>query len=151
MTDMTSTTGAWARAEHPRDLSGRFDEKEHTAPEAFLITGVPEHLRARQAVIAGVPWHLRTDLTPTSAADNPLLVEYLSAQVDHGDTAERWAEAINAYFDGDENPRNDDDVFTIVHQVIGAPNSYGDVDHWHARTAAWRDHALAALAADDTV
>ena len=90
-----------------------------------------------------------TSLTPATDADNPLLVEYLSAQAEHGDTAERWAEAISAYFDGDENPRNDDDVFTIVSDTLGAPLSLGDVDHWHARTAAWRDHALATLAAED--
>ena len=89
-----------------------------------------------------------TNLALTTDADNPLLVEYLSAQAEHGDTAERWAEAINAYFDGDENPRNDDDVFTIVSDTLGTPGSVGDVDHWHARTAAWRDHALATLATE---
>ena len=135
--EQTSSRDPWAPDEQqPREGSGRFGTKVQTVPETALITAVP--------------WHLRVNVTPTSAADNPLLVEYLSAQAEHGDTAERWVEAINAYFDADENPRNDDDVFTIVEQTVGSPRSLADVDHWTARTHAWRDHALAALAADDT-
>lgn len=136
MTGMAPTLipGRWSSELHPRTGDGRFDSKEQTAPEANLITGVP--------------WHLRANLTPTSEADNPLLVEYLSAQAENGDTAERWAEAINAYFDGDERPRDDDDVYTVVRQTVGSPRDDGDVDHWNARTAAWRDHALTALGAD---
>lgn len=136
MTGMTPTLtpGRWSSQLHPRSTDGRFDTKTQTAPEAELITGLP--------------WHLRTNLAPTSEADNPLLVQYLSAQVENGDTAERWAEAINAYFDGDEGPRDTDEVYTIVRQTIGTPLHNGDVEHWHARTASWRDHALAALAAD---
>lgn len=84
---------------------------------------------------------------PTLTTENPLLAEYLAAQVRFGDTAERWVEAINAYFDGDENPRNDDDVFTIVSDTLGTPSSLGDVEYWHARTKAWREHALATLTA----
>ena len=130
----TLTPGRWSSELHPRSTDGRFDTKHQTAPETELI--------------ASVPWHLRVNLTPTSEADNPLLVEYLSAQAESGDTAERWVDAINAYFDGDERPRDDDDVYTIVRQTVGTPRHEGDVDHWRARTAAWREHALAALAAD---
>lgn len=136
MTGMTATLtpGRWSSELHPRSSDGRFDAKEPSAPEARLITGVP--------------WHLRSNLTPTSEADNPLLVEYLSAQAENGDTAERWAEAIAAYFDGDERPRDDDGVYTLVRQVIGSPRHEGDVEHWHARTAAWRDHAFEALTSE---
>lgn len=85
-------------------------------------------------------------LVPALVTDSPLFAEYRNSRATHRDTAERWAEAINAYFDGEENPRNDDDVFTVVCDILGTPSHSGDVEHWHARTAAWRNHALAALA-----
>lgn len=136
MTSMTATltSGRWSSELHPRTVDGRFGTKDPSAPEASLITGVP--------------WHLRNDLVPTSEADNPLLVEYLSAQAENGDTAERWVEAIDAYFDGEENPRDDDGVYSIIREVIGTPHDEGDVTHWMARTAAWQKHALDALAAE---
>ena len=136
MTSMTSTlsSGRWASDLHPRTPDGRFGSKDPSAPEATLITGVP--------------WHLRNNLEPTSEADNPLLVEYLTAQTENGDSAERWEEAINAYFDGDENPRDDDGVYSTVREAIGTPRDEDDVAHWTARTAAWRKHALDVLATE---
>lgn len=161
---MTAMTFVHAQ---PREkASGRFAEKSHAAPETALITEVPFEVPSREVAVENqdvidtvpltsrpaspqpmsvpmaVPEHLR-------AQPNPLLDAFEHNRAEYGDTPQRWAQAIDDYFDGDTAPRDDDGVYSTVRETVGTPREEGDVAHWTARTAAWRDHALATLAETD--